>query len=67
MPFVVKASGPDAQSRWLTIPKRHGLRTFALRGFAEVFDTQADASLAIGEMLKAEDCTGVVMSAELTD
>jgi hypothetical protein len=67
MPFIVEATGPDGQVRWLTAPKLHGLRTFGLRPVAEVFDTKAAAVLAIREMIKEEDCTGIVMSAEVAD
>jgi hypothetical protein len=67
MPFVVRASVPAGQVRWLTLPKHNGLRTFALRPSAEVFATKVGASRAIGEMTQGEDCTGIAFSAELAE
>jgi hypothetical protein len=67
MEYVVSATGPDGQVKWLTPPKLKGFRTFAAREGAEIFATEQEAESAIGAMLSGEDCRGLIFSAEPAD
>jgi hypothetical protein len=64
MQFVAKAVGPTGHERWLTEPKRHGLRAFGPRELAEIFATQEAAHAAIAAMLLNEQCDGLMFVAE---
>jgi hypothetical protein len=64
MPFVAKAIGPTGHAKWLTTPKLDGMRTFGTREMAEVFWTQRDAEVAIGEVALHQPCDGLTFSTE---
>src|ERR1700722_6549432 len=66
MQFVVKAVGPAGQAKWLTTPRREGLRTFGSREMAEVFATSEDAAAAIGATKSGQPCDGIIFSTEPT-
>jgi hypothetical protein len=62
--FVVKAVGPTGHAKWLTTPKRHGLRTFGPRELAAVFETVEEAQAAIGATRRHEACDGITFTTE---
>jgi hypothetical protein len=64
MQFVAKAIGPTGQARWITSPKRGGIRTFGPRELADVFESQDAAVAAIGAMILRQPCDGLTFTAE---
>jgi hypothetical protein len=64
MPFIAKAVGPTGHAKWLTTPKRKGLRTFGTREFAAVFETVEEAQAAIGATILHQPCDGLTFSTE---
>jgi hypothetical protein len=64
MPFIAKAVGPTGHAKWLTAPKRHGLRTFGPRELAAVFESIEEAQTAIGATILHEPCDGITFVAE---
>jgi hypothetical protein len=54
--YVVSAAIQSGQVCWLTGPRLEGNRTFAARQFAELFDSESQATEAIFAMARAEDC-----------
>jgi hypothetical protein len=68
MPYVAKATLMESgEATWLTTPRRHGSRTFGPRDLAEMFSTDAEASLAIIAMVAGEDCRGIRFTIEAAD
>jgi len=53
MSFIVKATGPHGSTRWMTDPKLRGVRTLGPREQAEIFETEADALVAINDLAQA--------------
>ncbi len=66
MSYVVRAIFPEAQPKWLTIPKRDGCRTFGARDQAEAFETVEVADAAITAMLDSTPCGRINFSVEAT-
>jgi hypothetical protein len=64
MAFIVKASGRAGYVCWLGSANEAGLRTFAPRDTASVFQTAADASAAIANLPRAFKEVGLLYSVE---
>jgi hypothetical protein len=58
--FVVRAAAPDGtRERWITTPRRNGLRTFGPRDVAALFMSWDAAETAITEIRKTGACSEV--------
>ncbi len=65
MPFVVRVDFiPVAQIKWLTAPRRGGVRAFAPREMAAVFETHEKAQIAADEMLGTVQAHGAMFTIE---
>ena len=67
MPYVIKASGRAGYVCWLGAANEAGLRAFASRETASVFQTGADASAAIANLPRAFKEVGLIYSVEVED
>jgi hypothetical protein len=67
MPFVVKAEFAVGPEKWLTVPRLKGVRAFADRDMADVFESQEKAATAIGEMMLSGSSQGAAFTVEETD
>jgi hypothetical protein len=67
MPYVIKATGRAGYVCWLGTANEAGLRAFAPRDTASVFQTGADASAAIANLPRAFKEVGLVYSIEVDD
>ena len=67
MPYVIKASGRAGYVCWLGSANEAGLRAFAPRERASVFQTDADAIAAIANLPLAFKGVGLIYSVEVAD
>jgi hypothetical protein len=59
MPFVVKAVFPAGQIRWLSVPRRMGIRAFSGREDADHFETEEHALAAATAMINGHSPTAL--------
>ena len=62
MRFVVKATGLTGNVNWLSAPDPEGVRSLVPREMADVFQTEAEAHVAIAKMPHA--FKGIIFSVE---
>ena len=67
MGFVVKATSRRGRALWISRPGIDGLRALVPRERAEVFETEADAHVAIGKMPRVFDGMGYIFAVEVAD
>jgi hypothetical protein len=67
MGYVIKATGRAGYVCWLGAANEGGLRAFAHRDKASVFETGADASAAIANLPRAFKEVGLIYSVEVAE
>jgi hypothetical protein len=67
MAYVVKATGRIGFVCWLSAANEAGVRAFAPRDTAGVFQTATDAHTAIAKLPRAFEEVGLTFSVESTD